>query len=55
MLTRSRSRVLLVGLGATSLSALDGLAESFDVCALIRDGDDATTERARELGVRVVA
>ena len=50
-----RSRVLLVGLGATSLSALDGLAASLDVCALIRDGDDATTERARELGVPVVS
>ena len=50
-----RARVLLVGLGATSLSALDGLAASFDVCALIRDGHDATTERARELGVRVVS
>ena len=55
MLTSDAARVLLVGLGATSLSALDGLAASFDVCALIRDGHDATTERARELGVRVVS
>jgi len=50
-----KPRVLLVGLGGTSLSALDGLASSFDVCALIRGGDDATTERAGELGVPVVS
>jgi methionyl-tRNA formyltransferase len=50
-----KPRVLLVGLGATSLSALEGLAPSFAVVALIRGGDDTTTERAGELGVPVVS
>jgi methionyl-tRNA formyltransferase len=54
MSAEPRRRVLLIGRGATARSALEGLMPSFDVCALIRDGDDDTTRRARELGVRVV-
>lgn len=48
-----RTRVLLVGLGATTRHALDGLAAAFDVVALIRDTDDDTSARARELGVPI--
>ena len=44
---------MLVGLGTTTLSALEGLVEEFDVVALIRDERDATTERAETLGVPV--
>jgi methionyl-tRNA formyltransferase len=50
-----RSRVLLIGRGPTTLSALEGLVHVFEVCGLVRDTDDATARRAVELGVRVVA
>lgn len=48
-------RVVLVGLGTTTLAALEGLTGSFQVVALVRDGDDETTRRATELGVPIVA
>jgi methionyl-tRNA formyltransferase len=54
-MSAERPRVLLVGIGPTSRSALEGLAERFDVCAIVRDGDDETTALARELGVPVIA
>lgn len=47
------TQVLLIGRGPTSLSALEGLAERFEVTAIIRDGEDETTRRASELGVPV--
>ena len=49
----ARPRVLLVGLGATTRSALDGLLPAFDVVALIRDGEDETTAHARRADVPV--
>lgn len=48
-----RRRVLLVGLGATTRSALDGLLPTFDVVALIRDTEDETTAHTRLAGVPV--
>jgi len=53
----ARGRVMLVGLGPTTATALEALASKFTVIALVRDGDAATDPvlaRARELGVRVV-
>lgn len=49
-----RARVLLVGLGPTSQTALDGLVEHFEVVAVVRPGDDETTRHAAELGVPVI-
>jgi methionyl-tRNA formyltransferase len=46
--------VLIIGLGATSRSALDGLAGDFDIVALLRDTDDDTVDVAAQLGVPVV-
>jgi methionyl-tRNA formyltransferase len=46
--------VLLVGLGPTSLTALEGLATELTVAAIVRDTVDETTERAGQLGVPVV-
>ena len=46
-------RVLLVGLGSTTPTALEALAERFEVCGLIRSGDDAVVKQAREAGIRV--
>jgi methionyl-tRNA formyltransferase len=48
-------RVLLVGLGPTTRSALDGLLGSFDVVALVRDGEDEVTAAATAAGVQVVS
>jgi methionyl-tRNA formyltransferase len=48
-----RPRVLLIGFGPTTRSALDSLLGSFDVLALVRDGDDGVTAHARDAGVRV--
>lgn len=50
-----RPRVLLVGLGPTTLSALRGLATETDVLGLIRSGDDETTRNAQERGIPVRA
>jgi len=47
-------RVLLIGLGPTSLSALRGLTTDTDVVAMLRTTEDETTRTARELGVPVV-
>jgi methionyl-tRNA formyltransferase len=52
--TDSRSRVLLLGLGPTTASALDALLGRFDVVALVRDGEDDVTHLARAAGVPVV-
>jgi methionyl-tRNA formyltransferase len=49
-----RPRVVLVGLGPTTESALEGLYGPTDVVALIRDGDDTASARARELQVPLV-
>lgn len=52
----ARQRILLVGLGTTTLTALESLAEQFDVVGLVRNMTpvDITTDpvlvRARELG-----
>jgi methionyl-tRNA formyltransferase len=53
-----RARVLLLGLGPTSLSALEALHERFEVVGMVRDaaGQEATDGavlRARSLGVPV--
>jgi methionyl-tRNA formyltransferase len=50
-----RARVLLIGLGTTTHSALESLAERFEVVGLVRDGaaDDPTLIKAKALGVRV--
>ena len=49
-----RPRVLLVGLGPTTESALDGLIGDFDVVGLIRNTEDRTVARARQAGVPVL-
>jgi methionyl-tRNA formyltransferase len=46
-------RILLLGFGPTTRTALDGLLGSFLVMALVRDGDDEVTAHARESGVAV--
>jgi methionyl-tRNA formyltransferase len=51
-------RVLLLGLGPTALTALESLAERFEVAGLVRacpppSGRDDVVERARALGVPV--
>lgn len=48
-------RVLLVGLGPTTQSALDGLLGRFDVVTLVRDGEDDVTAAAAEAGIPVVS
>ncbi|MDI2126740.1 methionyl-tRNA formyltransferase [Yinghuangia seranimata] len=48
-----RARVVLVGIGPTTLDALDALADRCEVVALIRPGDDDTTARAAKLGIPV--
>lgn len=48
-----RPRVVLVGLGPTTATALRGLIERTEVVAVIRDGADDTTALAVELGVQV--
>jgi methionyl-tRNA formyltransferase len=48
-------RVVLVGLGPTTRSALDGLVDHFDVVAVVRDADDETSRRVEQLGVRLSA
>jgi methionyl-tRNA formyltransferase len=45
--------VLLVGLGATAASALEGLLERFEVVALVRGDDDDVVAAARDRGVLV--
>jgi methionyl-tRNA formyltransferase len=46
-------RVLLVGLGPTTASALDALCERFDVCALVRPGFDGVVSMALDAGIPV--
>jgi methionyl-tRNA formyltransferase len=48
-----RPRVLLVGFGPTTRTALDGLLGSFEVISLVRDGDDDVAAYARDSGVPV--
>ncbi len=53
-------KVLLFGMGPTALYALEGLAERFEVVAIVRDvkpgseGDDEVWKRAEALGIPVV-
>jgi methionyl-tRNA formyltransferase len=49
----ARPRVLLLGFGPTTRSALDSLRAQFEVVALVRDGEDAVAAHARESGVPV--
>jgi methionyl-tRNA formyltransferase len=49
----TRPRTLLIGFGPTTRTALDGLLGSFEVAALVRNGDDEVTAYARDNGVRV--
>jgi methionyl-tRNA formyltransferase len=49
----TRPRILLIGFGPTTSTALDSLIGSFDVVALVRDADDDVTARARQADVRV--
>ena len=51
-----RAKVLLVGLGTTTASALEALAERFAVVGLVRPDcePDAIIDRARELGIPVI-
>src|SRR5438045_611079 len=51
-------RILLVGQGTTTLSALEALAERFEIIGLVRElppetPADAPTLRAREAGISV--
>lgn len=55
MSTEHKRRVMLVGLGPTTRTALEGLVDEFEVVALIRDGTDEATEFAQRRGVTVLA
>lgn len=50
-----RPRVLLIGSGPTTLSALASLETRCEVIALVRCGEDATTMHARASGIAVLA
>jgi methionyl-tRNA formyltransferase len=45
------SRILLIGLGPTTRTALDSLVEVFELVGMVRDADDETAARARSLGI----
>lgn len=49
------ARVLLVGLGPTTSSALEALDDRFEVCALVRPGFDRVVSRALDAGIPVQA
>jgi methionyl-tRNA formyltransferase len=51
----ARSRIVLIGFGPTTRSALESLLGSFHVMALVRDVDDDVAALARDSGVRVEA
>lgn len=57
----TRRKVLLLGMGPTTLSALESLAERFDVVGVVRrvnagaEADDVVVRRAQELSVPLVA
>lgn len=50
-----RRRVLLVGFGPTTATALAALQNDFEVVGLVRDGDDEVTRLAARTGVPVTA
>jgi methionyl-tRNA formyltransferase len=50
-----RTRVVLLGLGATSAGAFAALSTRFEVVALVRPGEDDLVAQARAAGVAVVA
>jgi methionyl-tRNA formyltransferase len=52
-MSSERPRIVLVGLGPTTASALAGLVDRFDVVALVRDAADDVAQRATLLGVPV--
>jgi methionyl-tRNA formyltransferase len=55
MSSADRSRVVLVGAGPTTATALAGLLDDFEVAALLRAGDDDVTALAARHGVPVEA
>jgi methionyl-tRNA formyltransferase len=55
MSSAERPRVVLVGVGPTTATALAGLLDEFAVVTLLRAGDDEVTARAARHGVPVVA
>jgi methionyl-tRNA formyltransferase len=52
-MSETRQRVVLVGLGSTTASALDALLERFEVVALVRPGDDRVVAAARAAGAEI--
>lgn len=52
-MSSERSRIVLVGLGPTTASALAGLADRFEVVGLVRDTVDEVAQQATALGVPV--
>jgi len=54
-MSSERTKVLLIGFGPTTASALDSLIERFDVVGLVRDGEDAVCQRAQGLRITVYA
>jgi methionyl-tRNA formyltransferase len=47
-------RLVLIGVGPTTATALDGLADEFEVVALLRDTLDDVTKQAEAAGIRFV-
>lgn len=55
MSSPDRPRLVLVGIGPTTATALAGLVDSFEIAALLRPGDDDVTAIAAKHGIPVVA
>jgi methionyl-tRNA formyltransferase len=55
MSSPDRPRLVLVGIGPTTATALAGLADHFEIAALLRPGDDDVTASAAAQGIPVVA
>lgn len=51
---RSRQSIILIGLGATTATAVQALRDRFELLALVRPGNDDVVRTAKEAGVRVV-
>ncbi len=52
---RSEPKLVLIGLGSTTASALEALREKFNVQALVRGGDDEVVVAARLAGIHIEA